>query len=77
MIPLKQLPERDVRNLVQIGDLNQFERFLKLCTVRTGLRLRDACLLICCITDVLGAAALYALPDRTARSGPVQAGGLC
>lgn len=28
--------ERDVRNLTQIGDLSQFERFLKLCAVRTG-----------------------------------------
>jgi hypothetical protein len=28
--------ERDVRNLANIGDLNQFERFLKLCAVRTG-----------------------------------------
>lgn len=28
--------ERDVRNLAQIGDLNQFERFLKLCATRTG-----------------------------------------
>lgn len=28
--------ERDVRNLAQIGDLSQFERFLKLCAVRTG-----------------------------------------
>lgn len=28
--------ERDVRNLAQIGDLRQFERFLKLCAVRTG-----------------------------------------
>lgn len=28
--------ERDVRNLSNIGDLNQFERFLKLCATRTG-----------------------------------------
>lgn len=28
--------ERDVRNLSQVGDLNQFERFLKACAVRTG-----------------------------------------
>jgi predicted AAA+ superfamily ATPase len=28
--------ERDVRNLAHIGDLSQFERFLKLCAVRTG-----------------------------------------
>ena len=28
--------ERDVRNLANIGDLNQFERFLKLCATRTG-----------------------------------------
>lgn len=28
--------ERDVRNLSQIGDLNQFERFLRLCATRTG-----------------------------------------
>ena len=28
--------ERDVRNLAQIGDFSQFERFLKLCAVRTG-----------------------------------------
>ena len=28
--------ERDVRNLAQIGDLSQFERFLKLCAIRTG-----------------------------------------
>lgn len=28
--------ERDVRNLSQIGDLNQFERFLKLCAARTA-----------------------------------------
>lgn len=28
--------ERDVRNLSQIGDMNQFERFLKLCATRTG-----------------------------------------
>lgn len=28
--------ERDVRNLAQIGDLGQFERFLKLCAIRTG-----------------------------------------
>ncbi|MDH7512057.1 MAG: ATP-binding protein [Clostridiales bacterium] len=28
--------ERDVRNLTQIGDLSQFERFLRLCAVRTG-----------------------------------------
>jgi len=28
--------ERDVRNLAQIGDLSQFERFLRLCAVRTG-----------------------------------------
>ncbi len=28
--------ERDVRNLAKIGDLSQFERFLRLCAVRTG-----------------------------------------
>jgi len=28
--------ERDVRNLSQVGDLNQFERFLKACAIRTG-----------------------------------------
>lgn len=28
--------ERDVRSLAQIGDLSQFERFLKLCAIRTG-----------------------------------------
>jgi hypothetical protein len=28
--------ERDVRNLAQIGDLSQFERFLRLCAMRTG-----------------------------------------
>lgn len=28
--------ERDVRNLTQVGDLSQFERFLKLCATRTG-----------------------------------------
>lgn len=28
--------ERDVRNLTQVGDLNQFERFLRLCATRTG-----------------------------------------
>jgi predicted AAA+ superfamily ATPase len=28
--------ERDVRNLAQIGDLSQFERFLRLCATRTG-----------------------------------------
>lgn len=28
--------ERDVRNLSQVGDLNQFERFLRLCATRTG-----------------------------------------
>ena len=28
--------ERDVRNLAQVGDLDQFERFLKLCAIRTG-----------------------------------------
>lgn len=28
--------ERDVRNLSQVGDLSQFERFLKLCAIRTG-----------------------------------------
>jgi hypothetical protein len=28
--------ERDVRNLAQISDLSQFERFLRLCAVRTG-----------------------------------------
>ena len=28
--------ERDVRNLAQVGDLAQFERFLKLCAIRTG-----------------------------------------
>jgi len=28
--------ERDIRSLTNIGDLNQFERFLKLCATRTG-----------------------------------------
>lgn len=28
--------ERDIRNLTQVGDLSQFERFLRLCAVRTG-----------------------------------------
>lgn len=28
--------ERDVRNISQVGDLNQFERFLRLCATRTG-----------------------------------------
>lgn len=28
--------ERDVRNLAQVGDLGQFERFLRLCATRTG-----------------------------------------
>ncbi|MBI3333312.1 MAG: ATP-binding protein [Candidatus Omnitrophica bacterium] len=28
--------ERDVRNLTQVGDLSQFERFLRLCAARTG-----------------------------------------
>lgn len=28
--------ERDVRNLAQIGDLSQFEKFLRLCATRTG-----------------------------------------
>ena len=28
--------ERDVRSLAQIGDLSQFERFLRLCATRTG-----------------------------------------
>jgi predicted AAA+ superfamily ATPase len=28
--------ERDVRNLANIGDFNQFERFLRLCATRTG-----------------------------------------
>lgn len=28
--------ERDIRNLSAIGDLNQFERFIKLCATRTG-----------------------------------------
>lgn len=28
--------ERDVRNLAQIGDLGLFERFLRLCAIRTG-----------------------------------------
>jgi hypothetical protein len=28
--------ERDVRNLTQVGDLGQFERFLRLCAIRTG-----------------------------------------
>ncbi|MBI2118090.1 MAG: ATP-binding protein [Elusimicrobia bacterium] len=28
--------ERDVRNLANIGDLNQFQRFLKICATRTG-----------------------------------------
>lgn len=28
--------ERDVRNLAHVGDLSQFERFLRLCAVRTG-----------------------------------------
>ncbi len=28
--------ERDIRNLAQVGDLNQFERFVRLCASRTG-----------------------------------------
>jgi predicted AAA+ superfamily ATPase len=28
--------ERDVRNILKVGDLNQFERFLRLCATRTG-----------------------------------------
>ena len=28
--------ERDVRNLAQVGDLSQFERFLRLCATRTA-----------------------------------------
>ncbi len=28
--------ERDIRNLAQVGDLGQFERFLQLCATRTG-----------------------------------------
>ncbi|MFZ5799891.1 MAG: ATP-binding protein, partial [Candidatus Omnitrophota bacterium] len=28
--------ERDIRNLSQVGDLSQFERFLRLCAIRTG-----------------------------------------
>lgn len=28
--------ERDIRNLTKIGDLNQFERFVRLCATRTG-----------------------------------------
>jgi predicted AAA+ superfamily ATPase len=28
--------ERDVRNISNVGDLNQFERFLRMCAVRTG-----------------------------------------
>lgn len=28
--------ERDVRSLAQIGDLSQFEKFLRLCAIRTG-----------------------------------------
>jgi len=28
--------ERDVRNMAHIGDLSQFERFLRLCAIRTG-----------------------------------------
>jgi uncharacterized protein len=28
--------ERDIRNLTQIGDLSQFERFVRLCASRTG-----------------------------------------
>jgi len=28
--------ERDIRNLTQVGDLSQFERFLRLCAIRTG-----------------------------------------
>jgi len=28
--------ERDIRNLAQVGDLNQFARFLRLCATRTG-----------------------------------------
>lgn len=34
--------ERDVRNLGRIGDLSQFERFLKLCAVRTGQLLHQS-----------------------------------
>lgn len=28
--------ERDVRNIANVGDLNQFERFLRICAIRTG-----------------------------------------
>lgn len=28
--------ERDIRNLASVGDLNQFERFVKICATRTG-----------------------------------------
>lgn len=28
--------ERDIRNLTKLGDLNQFERFVRLCATRTG-----------------------------------------
>lgn len=28
--------ERDIRNISQVGDLSQFERFLRVCAVRTG-----------------------------------------
>ena len=28
--------ERDVRQIVKVGDLNSFQRFLRLCAVRTG-----------------------------------------
>ena len=28
--------ERDVRTITQVGDLHQFERFLRLCAIRTG-----------------------------------------
>ncbi len=33
---LSSYVERDVRNVSNVGDLNQFERFLQICAVRTG-----------------------------------------
>lgn len=33
---LRTYIERDIRNLVQVGDLMAFERFVRLCAIRTG-----------------------------------------
>ena len=34
--------ERDVRQMAQLGDLSQFERFVKLCAIRTGQQFHGA-----------------------------------